>query len=66
VGTREGIEPGWSQVFGLNELDVATSFNHDTTNATLTKVMQRAQKALLELGIGSSIGKEILTSIPKL
>jgi hypothetical protein len=53
-------------VFGFYELDVTTSLNHDTTNAKLTKVMQCAQKASLELGISSSKGKEILTSIRKL
>jgi hypothetical protein len=53
-------------MFGLDELDVTTLLNHDTTNAMLTKMMQCAQKSLLELGIGSSISKEILTSIPKL
>jgi hypothetical protein len=42
VRTREDIEPGWSQGFGLDELDVATLLNHNTTNAMLTKVMQRA------------------------
>jgi hypothetical protein len=57
---------GWSQAFGLDELDVAILLNHNTTNAMLTKVMQCAQKASLELGIGSNIGKEILTSIFKL
>jgi hypothetical protein len=45
-------------VFGFNELDVATSLNHDTTNAKLTKMMQCVQKASLELGISSSKGKE--------
>jgi hypothetical protein len=39
VGLREGVELGWSQTFGLDELDGATLLNHDTTNATLTKVM---------------------------
>ncbi len=45
-------------MFGFNELDVATSLNHDTTNAKLTKMMQCVQKASLELGISSSKGKE--------
>jgi hypothetical protein len=39
VGIKKGVELGWSQAFGLEELDVATLFNHDTTNAMLTKVM---------------------------
>jgi hypothetical protein len=42
VKAREDIEPGWSQGFGLNELDVATLLNHNTTNATLTKMIQHA------------------------
>jgi hypothetical protein len=65
VRTREDIESGWSQGFGLDELDVATLFNHNTTNAMLKKVKQCAQKASLELGTSSSIGKEIETSIFK-
>jgi hypothetical protein len=27
VGTREGVELGWSQAFGLDELDVTTFFS---------------------------------------